>query len=59
MKEDLKPVESRRTIEFGDNAELIQKDANNHCNGNFTKAVNEVVTLGLKERKRQEKQLNK
>ena len=47
MKEDLKPVETRRTIEFGENAKKIQSYANVKHNGNFTKAVNDLVKKGL------------
>lgn len=48
MKEDKTPVETRRTIEFGDNAARIQSYANLNTNGNFTKAVNKLVDEALK-----------
>lgn len=51
----MKPSKTAKLIEFGDNAEKVQKHADKNCRCVFTKAVNELVVLGLKARKEQNK----
>jgi len=47
MKEENKEIETRRTIEFGENATKIQTYGNKNHNGNFTKSINDLCSKGL------------